>query len=74
MEPTWGVVSECVADECKGLSRLAHKSSFWARNAKHDRTSAEREQASAKRERAKAKFVRVLHTRPENQANDFEKV
>ena len=51
--------------------RLAHKSSFWARSAT----------VSAKRERAKAceilrKLVRArsYHTRPENQANDFEKV
>ena len=38
-------------------------------SAKRDRTSAERERASAKRERAGS-----YHTRPETQANDFEKV
>ena len=53
-------------------------------SAKRDRTSAERERASAKRERAKVRAsaererakVRAgsYHTRPENQANDFEKV
>ena len=43
--------------------RLAHKSSFWARSAT----------VSAKRERAKAR-AGSYHTRPENQANDFEKV
>ena len=47
--------------------RLAHKSSFWARSAtvsaKRDRTSAERERESEARA-----------SRPENQANDFEKV
>ena len=42
-------------------------------SAKRDRTSAERERASAKRERAKAR-AGSYHTRPENQANDFEKV
>ena len=63
-------------DRCY-YNRLAHKSSFWARSAtvsaKRDRTSAERERASAKRERAKAR-AGSYHTRPENQANDFEKV
>ena len=41
-----------------GVTRLAHKSSFWARSAS---------------ERAKAR-TGSYHTRPENHANDFEKV
>ena len=40
--------------------RLAHKSSFWARSATKN----------AKRDRT----IGSYHTRPENQANDFEKV
>ena len=64
--------------------RLAHKSSFWARSAtvsaKRDRTSAERgaRSASEREARASESSCRVragsCHTRPENQANDFEKV
>ena len=62
-------------------TRLAHKSSFWARSAtvsaKRDRTSAERERArSASERKLRAGPCRAgsYHTRPENQANDFEKV
>ena len=54
--------------------RLAHKSSFWACSttvgAKRDRTSAEREARASERKARAGSY----HTRPENHANDFEKV
>ena len=58
------------------ICRLVHKSSFSARSAtvsaKRDRTSAEREARASERKLV----VRAgsYHTRPENHANDFEKV
>ena len=58
------------------ICRIVHKSSFSARSAtvsaKRDRTSAEREARASERKLV----VRAgsYHTRPENHANDFEKV
>ena len=52
------------------LSRLAHKSSFWARsatvNTKRDRTSASEGKLDVR--------AGSYHTRPEYQANDFERL
>ena len=59
-------------------SRLAHKSSFWARSRAFERVARLWARSASEREAraSESSVVRAgsYHTRPENQANDFEKV